>query len=172
MDVRVEHSHVGAVAYVTANGSDSGTLFPDQMSPHKRALSLGACALAAGLCAPEALQAVQKPRATPRPAAASPKAPTPIPTPLPPEREGRQHKGAAPDRRVARYGNPYVSFSKLTKVEEVDLDRDGAFEALVSGIGTFKGLPPDIPAVGFVSRTRLPFENPILAVFKKGKGND
>ena len=147
------------------------------MSLHKRALSLGACALAAGLCTADALQAVQKPKATPPPAAPAPKrvataAPTPIPTPLPPEREGRLHKGAAPGSRVARYDNPYVSFSKLTKVEEVDLDRDGVFEALVSGIGTFKGLPPDIPVVGFVSRTRLPFENPVLAVFKRAKGND
>ncbi len=145
------------------------------MSPHKRALSLGACALALGLCASAAT--AQRPRATPSPAAkaapakpAATAAPTPIPTPLPPERVTRQYKGAAPVGRVGRYQNRNVSFSKLTRVEEVDLDRDGVFEALVSGIGTFRSLPTDIPAVGFVSRTRLPFENPILAVFKRGKG--
>ena len=32
-------------------------------------------------------------------------------------------------------------------------------------------LPPDIPAVASRQRARLPFENPLLAVFKK-KGND
>jgi hypothetical protein len=99
--------------------------------------------------------------------------PTPIPTPVAPERvPSSQRKGAAPEKRVARYENPNVSFSRLTRVEEVDLDNDGVFEALVEGIGTVKSLPPDIPAVGFVSRTRLPFENPICAVFRKGKGND
>ncbi|HEX4441563.1 MAG TPA: hypothetical protein VH854_15920 [Thermoanaerobaculia bacterium] len=99
--------------------------------------------------------------------------PTPIPTPVAPERvPSSQRKGAASDKRVTRYENPNVSFSKLTRVEEVDLDNDGVPEALVEGIGTVKSLPPEIPAVGFVSRTRLPFENPICAVFKKGKGND
>ena len=65
-----------------------------------------------------------------------------------------------------------MSFATLTRVEEVDLDRDGVFEALVEGVGSFQSLPPDIPVIGFVSRTRLPFENPILAVFKKGKGTE
>ncbi len=97
-------------------------------------------------------------------------APTAIPTPVPPEREGRQHKGAASGTRVTRYENRHVSFAKLARVEEVDLDRDGVFEALVQGVGSFRSLPPDIPVVGFVSRTRLPFENPILAVFKRGRG--
>jgi hypothetical protein len=100
--------------------------------------------------------------------------PTPIPTPVAPERvPSSQRKGAASDKRVTRYENPNVSFSKLTRVEEVDLDNDGVPEALVEGIGTIKSLPPEIPVVGFVSRTRLPFENPICAVFKRAaKGND
>jgi len=132
------------------------------MIPRNRAILLGACALAAGLCARAAAGERVSPTA----------APTPIPTPVPPEREARQHKGAAPERRVARYTNPNVSFSKLTRVEEVDLDRDGVFEALVEGTGSFRSLPPDIPAVGFVSRARLPFENPVLAVFKKGRGTE
>lgn len=127
-----------------------------------RAVRVGALALAAALAAGGLL--AQKPKPT--------AAPTPIPTPVPPQREARQNRGAAPTARVARYENPNVRFSKLTRVEEVDLDRDGVFEALVLGIGTFKSLPNDIPAVGFVSRARLPFENPILAVFKKGKGGD
>jgi len=98
--------------------------------------------------------------------------PTPIPTPVPPERARQVNKGAAPDKRDTRYPNPNVSFSKITRVEEVDLDNDGVAEALVEGIGTFRNLPPDIPAVGFVSRSRLPFEDPILVVFKRSKGND
>ena len=97
--------------------------------------------------------------------------PTPIPTPVPPERQGMVRKGAAPAPITQRYENPNIRFSKLTRVEEVDLDKDGVFEALVEGVGTVKVLPPDIPAVGFLSRARLPFENPLLAVFKK-KGND
>jgi hypothetical protein len=98
--------------------------------------------------------------------------PTPIPTPVPPARVGPLRKGAVPERRIGRYENANVSFSKLTRVEEADLDNDGVAEALVEGIGTVRSLPPDIPVVGFVSRTRLPFENPICAVFKKGRGND
>ena len=99
--------------------------------------------------------------------------PTPIPTPVPPERvAGSQNKGSVPERRLPRYENRFVSFSKISRVEEVDLDGDGAAEALVEGIGTVRGLPPDIPVVGFVSRTRLPFENPIFAAFQRGKGGD
>jgi hypothetical protein len=100
--------------------------------------------------------------------------PTPIPTPVPPERQGIVRKGAAPAPVTQRYENPNIRFSKLTRVEEVDLDNDGVFEALVEGIGTVKALPPEIPAVGFLSRARLPFENPLLAVFKKknDKSND
>jgi len=108
-------------------------------------------------------------------AAAAPRSPTPvptrIPTPVPPERAPAVNKGAAPDRRDPRYPNPYVSFSKITRVEEVDLDNDGISEALVEGIGTFRGLPQDIPTFGFLSRSRLPFENPIFAVFKRIKGS-
>ena len=100
--------------------------------------------------------------------------PTPIPTPVPPERQGIVRRGAAPAPTTQRYENPNVRFSRLTRVEEVDLDNDGVFEALVEGIGTVKALPPEIPAVGFLSRARLPFENPLLAVFKKknDKTND
>jgi hypothetical protein len=98
-------------------------------------------------------------------------APTAVPTPVPPERLGAVRKGAAPLPSTQRYENPSVRFSKITRVEEVDLDNDGVFEALVEGIGSVKTLPPDIPAVGFVSRARLPFENPLLAVFKK-RGNE
>lgn len=112
--------------------------------------------------------------AAPAPAAPEKKptaAPTAIPTPVPPERvPASQKKGAVPERRIARFENPFVTFSKITRVEEVDLDNDGVAEALVEGIGTVRGLPPDVPAVGFISRTRLPFENPIIAVFQKGKG--
>ena len=99
--------------------------------------------------------------------------PTPIPTPMPPERvSASQNKGSAPERRLPRYENRFVSFSKISRVEEVDLDGDGAAEALVEGIGTVRGLPPDIPVVGFVSKTRLPFENPIFAAFQRAKGGD
>ena len=136
------------------------------MTRDNRAPLYGACALAAALCVPAAA-AGQTPR--PRPTVAPP---TPIPTPVPPEREARQNKGAASGSRVTRYENRHVSFATLTRVEEVDLDRDGVFEALVEGVGSFRSLPPDIPVIGFVSRTRLPFENPILAVFKKGKGTE
>lgn len=119
----------------------------------------------AGLCALATVAAAAQRPPTP--------APTRIPTPVPPERApGSLKKGAAPERREGRYENRSVSFSKITRVEEVDLDNDGVPEALVEGIGTYRSLPPDIPAVGFVSRTRLPFENPILAVFKRGKGSE
>jgi hypothetical protein len=100
--------------------------------------------------------------------------PTPAATPVAPARVPlSQRKGVVPEKRIARYENANVSFSKLTRVEEADLDNDGVAEALVEGIGTVHTLPPDIPAVGFVSRTRLPFENPICAVFKRAaRGND
>ena len=115
-------------------------------------------------------------KAAAAPAASSAKAapaPTAVPTPVAPERvPSSQRKGAVTEKRLGRYENANVSFSRLTSVQEVDLDNDGVFEALVEGIGTVKSLPPDIPVVGFVSRTRLPFENPIAAVLKKGKGND
>lgn len=155
------------------------------MRPARKAVLLGACALAAGLrgglavpsafASASASASAQTPRATPTSARRPPTAaPTAIPTPVPPEREGRQNRGAAPapDRRGARYENRSVRYSKVTRVEEVDLDRDGVFEALVEGVGTVRSLPPDIPAVGFVSRARLPFENPILSVFKRAPGGD
>jgi len=130
-----------------------------------RGLALGAAAFL--VCAAFAPGAPVPP--TPRPTAA----PTPIPTPVPPERvPSSQHKGSVSGRSLARYENPYISFTKITRVEEVDLDNDGTAEALVEGIGTVRSLPPWMLAVGFVSRARLPFENPILAVFQKGKGND
>jgi hypothetical protein len=97
--------------------------------------------------------------------------PTPQTSPVPPERPASIRKGAAPLPGVQRYENANIRFSKLKRVEEVDLDNDGVFEALVEGVGTVKSLPPDVPAVGFVSRARLPFENPLLAVFKR-KGGD
>ncbi len=133
------------------------------MHRHNRTSLAGVLVLAAALI--PATVSAQAPR--PRPTVAPP---TPIPTPVPPARVVRRNKGAASGDRVTRYENRFVTFAKLTRVEEVDLDRDGVFEAIVEGIGSFRGLPPDIPAVGFVSRTRLPFENPILAVFKRGKG--
>jgi len=111
--------------------------------------------------------------AAPAPGKTPTAAPTPIPTPVPPERvPSSQRKGAVAERRLPRYENAFVSFSKITRVEEVDLDNDGVAEALVEGIGTVRGLPPDVPVIGFVSRSRLPFENPIFAVFQKGKGAD
>ncbi|HWZ86981.1 MAG TPA: hypothetical protein VN032_12315, partial [Thermoanaerobaculia bacterium] len=116
--------------------------------------------------------------ATAAPAPALPgKTPTPrptaVPTPVPPDREPSSlRKGAVAERRLPRYENAFISFSKITRVEEVDLDNDGIAEALVEGIGTVRSLPPDVPVVGFVSRTRLPFENPIFAVLQKGKGAD
>ena len=99
--------------------------------------------------------------------------PTPVPTPIPPARvSSSQNKGAFPERRLPRYENRFISFSKITRVEGVDLDGDGSAEALVEGIGTVRGLAPDIPVVGFVSRMRLPFENPIFAAFQRSKGGD
>ena len=124
---------------------------------------LGVAALAASLGAAPA--PAPSPRQTPVPV------PTPQSSPVPPERPASIRKGAAPLPSAQRYENANIRFSKLRRVEEVDLDNDGVFEALVEGIGTVKSLPPDLPAVGFVSRARLPFENPLLAVFKR-RGRD
>jgi hypothetical protein len=102
------------------------------------------------------------------PAAPKPKAsPTPVPTPAPPPRIEASRKGLGPRERDARFPSPEISFSRLLRVEEVDLDRDGVSEALVDGIGTVQRIPEDVPALGFLSRYRLPFESPLLAVMKK-----
>jgi hypothetical protein len=93
--------------------------------------------------------------------------PTPIPTPQPPPRIEDARKGAAARDRVVRFPSREVSFSRLLRVEEVDLDRDGVSEVLIDGIGTVQKLPDDVPAVGFVSRFRLPFESPLLVVMKR-----
>ena len=131
-----------------------------------RGPALGAAALL--VCAGLAQAAPVPP--TPRRAAPPP---TPIPTPVPPERvPSSLRKGAVAEKKIPRFENPYVTFSKITRVEEADLDNDGTAEVLVEGIGTVRSLPPWMLAVGFVSRARLPFENPIFAVFEKGKGND
>lgn len=92
--------------------------------------------------------------------------PTSLPTPEPPAREEAHRKGAAPRARMARFPSRTISFSRLSRVEEVDLDGDGVSEALVDGIGTVHKLA-DVPAIGFVSRSRLPFESPLLAVLKR-----
>jgi hypothetical protein len=95
-----------------------------------------------------------------------------VPTPVPPERvSSSPRKGAAVPGRVQGYDNPHVRFSKLNRIEQVDLDNDGDFEVLLEGVGTVESLPPDIPAVGFVSRTRLPFENPLVAVLRRARGS-
>ncbi|MDQ2979161.1 MAG: hypothetical protein M3R62_08065 [Acidobacteriota bacterium] len=95
--------------------------------------------------------------------------PTSIPTPEPPAREETHRKGAVPPALVARFPSRTISFSRLSRVEEVDLDGDGVSEALVDGIGTVHKLV-DVPAIGFVSRSRLPFESPLLAVLKRSNG--
>jgi hypothetical protein len=129
---------------------------------------LGVAALAASLGAP--LEAAPSP--TPSPRKTLVPVPTPEPAPVPPERlPSSIRKGAASPPSAQRFENGSIRFSKLTRVEEVDLDNDGVFEALVEGIGTVRSLPPDVPAVGFLSHARLPFENPLLAVFKRRGGN-
>jgi hypothetical protein len=72
--------------------------------------------------------------------------------------------------RVPRFEGPHIAFSRILHIEQVDLDRDGVFEALVDGIGTVRSLPEGIPTYGFVSRQRLPFESPLLAVLRR-QGN-
>ena len=96
--------------------------------------------------------------------AAPPTAPTPVP---PPREQDSLRKGSIPLTRVSRFTSRDVTFSRLLRIEEVDLDRDGEMEVLVEGVGTVKKLPDQIPAVDFVSRQRLPFESPILAVLKR-----
>ena len=97
--------------------------------------------------------------------------PTPRPTPIPPERVAETaRRGARVLERSSRYSNPSVAYSQLLRVEEVDLDRDGVFEALVDGIGSVRSVPAGIPTSGFVSRQRLPFESPLLTVLKRTGG--
>src|SRR5207342_1956407 len=83
----------------------------------------GLCAALLALALPERA-AGQAPAPTRKPTVV----PTPVPTPVPPERLGPVRKGAAPVAGAQRYENPNVRFSKLTRVEEVDLDNDGVFE--------------------------------------------
>jgi hypothetical protein len=95
--------------------------------------------------------------------------PAPAPTEVPesPARPAGR-KGAAPAAsRVSRFPSQELTFSRLLRVEEVDLDRDGEPEVLVEGIGTVKKIPDDTLTVDFVSRQRLPFESPILAVMRR-----
>jgi hypothetical protein len=102
---------------------------------------------------------------TPR---AASKVVTPAPTPVPPPRvRDTSRKGAAAPARITRYSSQELSFSRLLRVEEIDLDRDGEAEVLVEGIGTVRKIPDDTLAVDFVSRQRLPFESPILAILKR-----
>src|SRR5215475_800389 len=58
-------------------------------------------------------------------AAAKTPAPTPIPTPEPPPRVKEPRKGAAAAARVNRFPSPEIAFSRLLRIEEIDLDRDG-----------------------------------------------
>src|ERR1700716_584567 len=95
--------------------------------------------------------------------------PVSLPTPEPPAREEARRKGAPPPARAARFPSRTISFSRLLRVEEVDLDGDGVSEAHVDGIGTVHKLG-EVPAIGFVSRSRLPFESPLLAVLKRSNG--
>jgi len=100
--------------------------------------------------------------------AAKTPAPTPVPTPEPPPRvKDSGRKGAAAAARVNRFPSPEITFSRLLRIEEVDLDRDGEAEVLIEGIGTVKKIFDDTMTVDFVSRQRLPFESPILAVLKR-----
>jgi hypothetical protein len=100
-----------------------------------------------------------------RPAPAATEVPTPEP---PPRVKDGARKGAAPaPSRVNRFPSQEIAFSRLLRVEEVDLDRDGDPEVLVEGIGSAKRIPDDTLTVDFVSRQRLPFESPILAVMKR-----
>lgn len=131
-----------------------------------RSRLLFAFAFAASAALP--LGALAAPPPTARPAAAAPTpTATPIPTPQAPPRIEHSRKGAVSLERVTRFSSKEIAFSRLLRVEEVDLDRDGGTEVLIDGIGTVLRLPEDLPAVGFVSRYRLPFESPLLAVMKK-----
>ena len=122
-------------------------------------------AITAALLAPAA--ALSAPPPTPAARRAPPTTPTPVPTPVPPPRIETTRKGVLSRDRVTRFPSRNVTFSRLLRVEEVDLDRDGVSEVLVDAIGTVQQIPEGVPAVGFVSRYRLPFESPLLAIMKK-----
>src|SRR5262249_16186322 len=102
------------------------------------------------------------PRATPVPASG----PTPVPTPVPPPREIESRRGALLPTRQ-RFPSRDLTFSRLLRVQEVDLHRDRHIQFRGEGIGTVKRLPEDIPSVDIVSRLRLPFESPILGILKR-----
>jgi hypothetical protein len=120
-------------------------------------------AAVAAIVAGTSLAALASPAPPPPPT----KVPTPIPTPQAPPRIEESRKGVLPRERVARFPSKDVSFSRILRVEEVDLDRDGVPEVMLEAIGTVQRLPEDVPAIGFVSRYRLPFESPLLVVLKK-----
>ena len=135
------------------------------MNRSSTALAVGfVAALLAGAAAP-----VATPTRPARAVASAPSAtPTAVPTPVPPPRiDDPARKGGRPLQRVARFPSRDLFFSRLLRVEEIDLDRDGEPEVLIEGIGTIRKLPNDIPTLGFVSRSRLPFESPLLTVLKR-----
>jgi len=144
-------------------------------TPVPLAFGLLLAALLGAAAGPSPVGTAAPPRGTPTSAAVptpEPQArvsPTPLPTPVPPAREEAHRKGAAPRARMARFPSRMISFSRLSHVEEVDLDGDGVSEALVDGVGTIHKLE-DVPAIGLVSRSRLPFESPLLAVLKRSNG--
>ncbi len=131
--------------------------------PPRRASRLAAGAFLLLACAGAAAAAAPAPAPRRSPTAM----PTPVPTPVPPPRIENTRKGVLPRDRVTRFPSRDVSFSRLLRVEEVDLDRDGVSEVLVDAIGTVQKLPEGAPAVGFVSRYRLPFESPLLVIMKR-----
>ncbi len=128
--------------------------------------AFGLLAVLSALLLSAAAEAAGPPVPAARPRAASSPTPTRIPTPQAPPRVEETRRGMMPRERV-RFSSRDLSFSRLIHVEEVDLDRDGVSEVLVDGIGTVVKLPADVPTLGFVSRYRLPFESPLLAVLKK-----
>ncbi len=113
-----------------------------------------------------ALDAASPPGPPARTAAAPARTPTRIPTPQAPPRVEEPRRGAMARERI-RFSSRDIAFSRVIHVEEVDLDRDGVSEVLVDGIGTVLKLPEDAPTVGFVSKSRLPFESPLLVVLKR-----
>src|SRR5512146_934067 len=94
-----------------------------------------------GLLAAAGTARPARPRPTPPP--------TRAPTPVPPPRVEESRKGARTIQPLARFASRDMSFSRLLRVEEIDLDRDGDTDYLVEGIGTIRRLPDDVPTVGF-----------------------